>query len=170
MEKVTSISATQTGLPVVGDNSPRPKLEVDAVTATSLPPVGKTNGKTLPSGNEANQPRATVVDPDELAAALESVNEYAQTQQRNLRFSVDQELGQAVVSVVDTDSDVVVRQIPSEVVIRLARNLEDYSEYTKNAQISQVAQVGSPAERLVGVGSIGETGGTRSNNRYHHLV
>ena len=48
-----------------------------------------------------------------------------QSLQRNLDFSVDDSTGQVVVRVVDGDSGKVVRQIPSEDILRLAERLDE---------------------------------------------
>ena len=56
--------------------------------------------------------------------AVSKLNDYIQDQQRNLRFSVDDESGETVVTVMDSVSDSVIRQIPDETVLRLARKLD----------------------------------------------
>jgi len=48
-----------------------------------------------------------------------------QTLQRDLNFSVDDSTGQVVVQVLDGDSGKVVRQIPSEDILRLAERLDE---------------------------------------------
>ena len=57
--------------------------------------------------------------------AVEQLNDYAQSLQRDLKFKVDEDLGRAVVSVVDRSTQKVIRQIPDETAIELARNLKD---------------------------------------------
>ena len=56
--------------------------------------------------------------------AVSKLNDYIQDQQRNLRFSVDDESGETVVTVMDSNSESVIRQIPDETVLRLARKLD----------------------------------------------
>jgi flagellar protein FlaG len=58
----------------------------------------------------------------ELAAA--SLNDYARSTQRELHFTVDSELGRPIVHVIDLSTQEVIRQIPSDVVLKLARNLQ----------------------------------------------
>ena len=48
-----------------------------------------------------------------------------QSVKRNLNFSIDDSSGQVVVKVIDGDSGEVVRQIPSEEVLKLAARLDD---------------------------------------------
>jgi flagellar protein FlaG len=51
-----------------------------------------------------------------------SINSYLQQQQRGLRFSVDEASGRIVVRVIDLATSKVVRQIPAEEMLALARN------------------------------------------------
>ncbi len=57
----------------------------------------------------------------ELNAAVQQMNTYVQNIQRDLQFSVDEESGRNVVKVIDSKSKEVIRQIPSEEVLVLAR-------------------------------------------------
>ncbi len=59
----------------------------------------------------------------QLESAVSQLNDYVQSIQRDLRFQLDSDTGQTVVTVVDRNSDEVVRQIPDDVALRLARNL-----------------------------------------------
>ncbi len=55
--------------------------------------------------------------------AVRRLNEYVQETQRDLRFSIDEETGRTVVRVVDSATQEVIRQIPPEEVLALAREL-----------------------------------------------
>ena len=57
--------------------------------------------------------------------AVAQLNDYVQSLQRDLRFSMDEDLGRAVVRVVDRNTQEVIRQIPNETALRLARNLKE---------------------------------------------
>jgi len=60
----------------------------------------------------------------QLDDAVSKLNEYVQSVQRDLQFEVNNELGQTVVRVVDQETQEVIRQIPDEVAMRLAENLQ----------------------------------------------
>ena len=60
--------------------------------------------------------------------AIVQLNDSLQNIQRNLEFSVDKEAGKIVISVTDKETDEVVRQIPSEEVLQLAKNLHTANE------------------------------------------
>ncbi|MEM7219901.1 MAG: flagellar protein FlaG [Pseudomonadota bacterium] len=59
----------------------------------------------------------------ELSQVAESLTELARNLNRDLRFSVDDASGRTVVTVVDGETQEVIRQIPSEQALRLAERL-----------------------------------------------
>ncbi|OZB06391.1 MAG: flagellar biosynthesis protein FlaG, partial [Marinobacter sp. 34-60-7] len=64
------------------------------------------------------------VQREELDEAVSQLNDFVQNVQRDLQFEVDNELGQTIVRVVDQSTQEVIRQIPDEVALRLAENLQ----------------------------------------------
>ena len=61
----------------------------------------------------------------ELEKAVSDIQEFAQSNQRKLDFSIDDTTGVMVVKVIAADSGEVIRQLPSEVALKLAQNLAD---------------------------------------------
>lgn len=61
----------------------------------------------------------------DLQDAVKGLQDYVQSLQRNLEFSVDESTGTTVVKVVARDSGEVIRQIPSETALELAKSLQD---------------------------------------------
>ena len=61
----------------------------------------------------------------ELEKAVSDIQEFAQSNQRKLDFSIDDTTGVMVVKVIASDSGEVIRQLPSEVALKLAQNLAD---------------------------------------------
>lgn len=61
---------------------------------------------------------------EQLDQAVSKLNDFVQTVQRDLQFEVDNDLGKTIVRVVDQETQEVVRQIPDEVALRLAKNLQ----------------------------------------------
>ena len=61
---------------------------------------------------------------EQLDDAVSQLNDFVQTVQRDLQFEVDNDLGQTIVKVVDQSTQKVIRQIPDEVALRLAENLQ----------------------------------------------
>ncbi|MCY1515178.1 FlaG protein [compost metagenome] len=60
-----------------------------------------------------------------LDSAVSDIQSFVHALRRNLNFSIDESTGQVVVKVIDSDSGKVVRQMPSEDVLKLAARLED---------------------------------------------
>lgn len=61
---------------------------------------------------------------EELVDAMEKMQDFAQIVSRDLNFSLDEDSGEVVIKVIDSATDEVVRQIPSEEALRVARALE----------------------------------------------
>jgi len=66
-------------------------------------------------------------DEKTLQKAVSDITAYVQNLQRDLQFRIDTELGRLVVSVVDSETKEIIRQIPSEDVLERARYLEESS-------------------------------------------
>jgi len=61
---------------------------------------------------------------EQLDEAVSHLNDFVQSVQRDLQFEVNDDLGETIVKVVDQSTQKVIRQIPNEVVVRLAENLQ----------------------------------------------
>ncbi|WP_230413370.1 flagellar protein FlaG [Zooshikella ganghwensis] len=66
---------------------------------------------------------------EQVEQAVAQLNDYVQTVQRDLLFKLDTDSGETVISVIDRNTDEVVRQIPDEVALRLARDLKDSASF-----------------------------------------
>ncbi len=62
---------------------------------------------------------------DEAVALAERLNEFLDSKQRNLSFSVDEESNSTIIKVHDSETQEVIRQFPSEEAVELAKHLED---------------------------------------------
>ena len=89
------------------------------------PPSGSTGGAAAPAKQslgiveQAEQVRATVEQ------AVAKLNDFVQSSQRDLHFAVDSGTGRTIVTVVDRETQEVIRQIPPEVALHLAQKLND---------------------------------------------
>lgn len=106
-------------------------MDIARVAVTpSAPPSTNTPTPSLPpeagrsSFGEVRE-AASSEPPVDVGEAVERIRTQVQSLQRNLDFSVDDSTGQVVVQVVDGDSGKVVRQIPSEDILRLAERLDE---------------------------------------------
>ena len=98
--------------------------------AKAVTPVanGPSSAVTTPQEVQAPPPVARI-DPAEMEKKLEEavarLNEQMEANGRKLGFSVDDRLNKQIVRVVNKETGEVVRQIPNEVVIRVANSIED---------------------------------------------
>ena len=74
-------------------------------------------------------------DSKRLQQAVDRMNAKMVDGGRGLAFNVDPDLGRPVVTVTNKETGEVVRQIPNEVVIRMARSIEDSKGLLLNAQV-----------------------------------
>ena len=76
----------------------------------------------------AAEPASSAPASTELFETLSDLNEQIPSVQRDLSFSIDETSGRTVVQVVDSDSGEVIRQIPSEEVLAIARVFKEMQE------------------------------------------
>jgi len=83
------------------------------------------DGKALPPEAESSQ-----MSSEELQQAVAKLNDHVQQIQRDLQFSVDESSGHTVVRVVNSETDEVVRQMPSDEALRISKNLKEQVDST----------------------------------------
>jgi|GEM_PF-1068002 len=82
-------------------------------------------GKTEETDKSNALNKKAELNKEELNKVVTDLNSSIQNVQRNLAFSVDDNSGQIVINVTDKESGDVVRQIPSEDVLKLAGKLQE---------------------------------------------
>jgi flagellar protein FlaG len=83
------------------------------------------------SGKEGEKQR------DEVAHAVRNFNEFFQMVRRTVQFSVDEESGRTIVQVKDAETDELIRQIPSEEILRLAKHLDEFKDGFKGMLLKE---------------------------------
>ncbi len=124
--EVTLSAKVQYATPVAHSNVNQQKAiaekEVKEVEESSRQEL-TASGKDVPQINsKAKEETDSKVDLNE---AIKQIQEHVQHIERDLDFRVDEESGRTVVSVIDTNTDEVVRQIPSEEVLAIIHHLQD---------------------------------------------
>jgi uncharacterized FlaG/YvyC family protein len=120
---------------------PTPPSAPQARPLPAAPAQGATAPAPAPSGPkviELARPQIKVDtegDSKRLQQAVERMNAKMLDGGRGLAFRVDPDLGRPVVTVTNKETGEVIRQIPNEVVIRIARSLEDTKGLLLNAQV-----------------------------------
>ena len=104
--------AAQNAVPV----TPRAASAIDQATQTGQSQASKTDDAASAGGQD--------VDATQLASAIEKVQDFTKTVANELKFSIDEDSGQTVVKIVDTATDEVIRQIPSEEMLAIAQALD----------------------------------------------
>jgi flagellar protein FlaG len=72
---------------------------------------------------------------EDVEQAVSDIRDFVRSSQRNLDFSIDDSTGRVVVKVIETDTGDVIRQIPSENLLKLAQSLSDASSVLFDAKI-----------------------------------
>lgn len=126
VNEVTTYASTQqpvSAVPAKVANKPEVKAvnEVEN-TRQALPE----NGKNAPE----SKPGAEL----SLTEAVEQMQDFAKSNGRDLNFSVDEDSGRTVVTVTDSVTEEVVRQIPSEEALRIAKAIEDGAGFLVEAE------------------------------------
>jgi len=90
------------------------------------------NGNAVPVSQSFEEEVSAENQKKELSQAVSDLNDFVQNIQRNVYFSVDDDTGRTIVRVVDRETDELIRQIPSEEVLNIARSLEEQIASNKN--------------------------------------
>lgn len=102
-----------------GRSAPLPAQQASAPTV----PVSAGAVQALSSAAAGGQGK-NVPDKEELAQATEKISKLVATFASELNFSIDEDLGVPIVKVIDKQTDKVIRQIPTEEVLELSKNLD----------------------------------------------
>ncbi len=95
--------------------------QVDSENVTNRQEVAGSQTSSIPVG------QSDLGQKSQLEKAVSDINDYVQTVNRELQFRVDEALplGRSVVTVVDSDTQEVIREFPSEQALSLARSLKE---------------------------------------------
>jgi flagellar protein FlaG len=115
----------------VGRNFAVPKVDIASDTAQikrsteDALATGQQQAKDLSVSAEIKNIEPVNVNAEQIETAVSQLSEYVQTNNRQLNFSVDEGSNRQVVKVTDAESGKVIRQIPSEEVLKLSERLQD---------------------------------------------
>ncbi len=126
-------SVTQNAAPASSDGSGRSAVVAETRQAAT--------GQRQELRPEQRQTAADVKQAEpaygEVSQAVSDINDYLQSVNRELRFRVDEALplGRAVISIIDSDTQETIREIPSREALALAQRLQE-------ERLSETANVG----------------------------
>ena len=129
------ISSTQIGQNFAGNipkEQPKPEVDSDQVALDNSSQGAQKNVQPVAEDVQAEKKSADNYNREEQAPALagevQKHQSCLQKPNRNLAFSVDEDTNRSVVTVKDSSSGDVIRQIPSDEVLRLAERIKDLQQ------------------------------------------
>jgi flagellar protein FlaG len=108
IDALKGVIAAHTGKPSSGPNSA----------------AGDARAATVATAEKAAPRPAATESPEAVVAAAKQIDSYLKKAGRTLEFRVDAETNRTIVTVRHADSGEVIRQIPGEEVLKLARHLQ----------------------------------------------
>ena len=122
------------------------------MTISSLNTAGPSLAQSLPGLQPQSSGGSTAVQPGsggqqtqampsaaQVQQAMKTVQDMVQAQASNLQFSLDQETGKTIVTVVDSNTNQVIRQIPSKEMLAIAHAIDQMQSKGQGLMLSQKA-------------------------------
>lgn len=108
------------------DSSLNIRSAATTTAARAAKPDSQGTGKALPqgsprSGEKLPERPAPEPTPERIKQAVQQIQSYLNDSQRQLQFQVDADSGRTIVRVINPETKEVIRQIPGEEVLKLAR-------------------------------------------------
>jgi flagellar protein FlaG len=123
-------------------------MDIDNSINFNSPVVGQISGDFLSQRSRVKESSGTDVAKDSLQQqnaseqqsrgqeqveeAVSRINDYVQNQQRTIRFSIDESSGKDVVTVLDKRTEEIIRQMPREEILVVARRLAELQDENFN--------------------------------------
>lgn len=111
------LSPTINGDAAMRRNNTQASEEVTLPVATQTPQA-VTQSRPIDSTSSA------AANKENLEKHLSKINDFVQTRASNIQFTMDEETGIRIVKVVDTATKEVIRQLPTEEAVRIAKALD----------------------------------------------
>ena len=116
-------------------------LDVSAVGDAKIPAFDKVgavaavhdlpqDGKNLPPENDKQSKTETETETaqENIEQAVQRMNDHVQLVRRQLEFKIDEDSGRTVITVLDSDTQEVIRQIPNDEALHFAQKLQQGDE------------------------------------------
>ena len=116
---VESINSSSVVSSTVAQNKEQPEI----ATQETRKLAGDSTGQLQQPVEESSQ--AQTLTRDEINELTDKLNEFVDSKKRNLSFSVDEDSNNTIIKVLDSETQEVIRQFPSEEAVKLAKYLED---------------------------------------------
>ena len=133
MTKVDVISNADFSRPVATGAGPQATSKSEQQAVSAIRQTDTVGGKPSPL-QEVDKQQAEP-SKEAVESAVEEISNYVQSVSRDLQFSIDEDLGKTIVTVLNDTTQEVIRQIPSEELVELAKRLDNQA---KGALVSGV--------------------------------
>jgi len=120
---MTSVSNQNLNTSSIQQSQPQPQPVVDAEMVKKVAAV-----EIKPS----NVQKESQITQDVVAKAATQIQNFVQEMGRNLSFTVDETTGYNVVRVINPETNEVIRQLPSEELLKIARSMEQLNNVLVN--------------------------------------
>ena len=104
-------------------------------TAAERPIATPGSPPTDPGRTDITPEVGSADEADQLKTAVSDIEKFLNASRRNLQFSTDEESGRLVVKVIASDTGELIRQLPSEEALRIARALDDTASILFSAKV-----------------------------------
>jgi len=127
MDSVTSDSLT----------AARQTISHRSRTSLSIVDSGQIAEKAAPKseGRKEIDSKDNEVSREQLDDSVRQLNDFVQSVQRDLHFSIDDMSGETIITILDSKTDEVIRQIPTEEVVALSNNIESLKGVLFSAEV-----------------------------------
>lgn len=110
---------------VTPQQSLEPAIKAGSAPASSRRQDLPSPGSVMPPVEAKAPPKVEEFEPRDLTKAIEDLQSFVDKLGRNLNFRMDDQLDRTIITVRDANTSQVVRQIPSEEVVSIARQIND---------------------------------------------
>ena len=129
---ITEINANANLVHTITSSSPEDDDKSTAEVVAIQQPIVVSRVNNLPekvnyfSATEVTDNNKQQEEMQEIESVVSNISDYVQTVKRELQFTVDEDSGLTVVKVFNKETDELIRQIPSEDFLKLAKTITDY--------------------------------------------
>jgi len=106
------------------------KASIDSSTGKSLPKPGSDVPAVVTELGTSKAQKS--LSTEEVLEAVQNLNDFVQNTRKELNFSVDEQTGRTVVKVIDHETKDVIRQIPAEEILEVARRVAEENDEKGN--------------------------------------
>lgn len=107
---------------------------LNGANSSSAPPLTTTSARKVSAANSESTATTTSIAGSRIGGVVESAEQVKQAVQKiqgtvnnlaqNLQFSIDEDTGKTIIKVMDVQTEEVIRQIPTEEAVEIARTLD----------------------------------------------